>query len=172
MGEKMCDYYGNKTKKKFISLRLSNGFGSPIFKENSWSWLVINDLCKMAYYEKKIVLQSDGAASRDFIHVSDVAKAVEHVFINGENIESGIYNLSSGRMSTLLEIAHIVKIVYFDIFESIIPVYHSSDILSEKYDPQIIETKISNQKLLNTGFEIETSIESGIREIFNYFQTN
>ena len=48
LSENICNYYNDKTETDCINVRLSNSYGSPIFKENNCWWLVINDLCKTA----------------------------------------------------------------------------------------------------------------------------
>src|ERR1051326_4797952 len=61
-----------------LVLRLSNGFGAPIRPEvNRWT-LLVNDLCRQAVTARKLVLQSSGLQQRDFVTLSDVARAVLH----------------------------------------------------------------------------------------------
>ena len=56
LSENICNYYNNKTNTECINVRLSNSYGSPVFKENNCWWLVINNLCKTAFKEKNIKL--------------------------------------------------------------------------------------------------------------------
>ena len=77
LSEQICDHYNRKTSTNVISVRLSNSYGNPIFKENNCWWLAINDLCKNAFINKEIRLLSDGTPQRDFIHGNDVCQAVQ-----------------------------------------------------------------------------------------------
>ena len=61
LSENICNYFNEKTETNCINIRLSNTYGSPIFKENNCWWLVINDLCRTAFFETKIQLLSDGS---------------------------------------------------------------------------------------------------------------
>ena len=57
LSENICNYYNKITDTKCINIRLSNSYGSPIFKENNCWWLVINDLCKTAIENNEIKLK-------------------------------------------------------------------------------------------------------------------
>lgn len=173
LSENICNYYNRKTNINCINVRLSNSYGSPVFHENNCWWLVINDLCKGAFHEGKIILLSDGSPQRDFIHGSDVCKAVE-ILINAEekNLKNNKYHISSGKTLTILELAHMVKSVYKERYRKDIQVIlpdKSISINSEKFS----ETErylVNNSKLKSLGFKPETELESGINEIFEYLE--
>jgi UDP-glucose 4-epimerase len=170
MGEKLCEFYANKSKKNYLSLRLSNGYGSPVFKENKWDGLVVNDLVKTAFYEKKIIFKSDGTAIRDFIHVKDITSAIVDVFKKG-NYLSNCYFLASGSTVSLLQLAHLVKKIYFLRYAADVNVYHSENQLSEQYIKIEHLTIVNNSKLTTNGFKLEMTLEDGITEIFYYLES-
>ena len=77
------------------NIRLSNGYGPPVFN-NPGCWdLVINNFCLSAYKEKKIVISSDGTPLRDFIFIDDISNAVECVLNSNEKIIN--INVASGK---------------------------------------------------------------------------
>jgi nucleoside-diphosphate-sugar epimerase len=168
IGEKIVKYYKKKTRLNYLSLRLSNGYGSPILNNSNWSWLVMNDLCRMAVFEKKIVLQSNGEIYRDFIHVTDIAKSVSHLLSSEENLDS-LYNIASGNSISLLSVAHTIQRIYEMKFGIKIPVFHSGNILSKLDSFYDSEYKISNDNILRTGFQFDVRLEDGIDELLNYF---
>ncbi|OXA71474.1 hypothetical protein B0A67_11795 [Flavobacterium aquidurense] len=166
IGEDICDYYNRNTKTECISVRLSNSYGAPIFAENNCWWLVINDLCRMAFLEKKIVLQSDGSPLRDFIHGWDVCSAVDSIIKTPE--KNSVYNVSSGVTLSIMEIALKIKEIY-----SIRYAYKLTIIaqpLSEGKKQQYF--KINNDLVRSIGFEPTWSIEKGINELFDFFEKN
>lgn len=168
IGENIVQYYKKKTGLNYLSLRLSNGYGSPILNNSNWSWLVINDLCRMAVFEKKIVLQSNGEIYRDFIHVTDIAKSVSHLLLTEENLDP-LYNMASGHSISLLSVAHTIKKVYKLKFGIEIPVFHSRNILSKVDSFQESRYKIVNDNIVKTGFLFDVRLEEGINELLNYF---
>lgn len=95
---------------KYTILRLTNSYGTPTFIDSDKWYLVLNDLAKSAYEQKKIMLKSNGKAKRDFIYMGDVTSVVEKLF----NIDatSDIYNLSANKSYEILELANIVKNEY------------------------------------------------------------
>ena len=92
---------------------------------NCW-WLVLNELCKMAKKEKKIVLKSDGTPLRDFISLNDVVKLVT-ILIRSKRNNKKIINLASGRTYSIIELAKLfVNNKYFK--KTNIPIYFSNGI--------------------------------------------
>jgi UDP-glucose 4-epimerase len=168
IGENIVQYYKKKTGLNYLSLRLSNGYGSPVLNNSNWSWLVINDLCRMAVFEKKIVLQSNGEMYRDFIHVTDIAKSVSHLLLIEDNLEP-LYNVASGSSISLLSVAHTIKKVYEMKFGIQVPVFHSRNILSKFDSFQESKYKILNDNITKTGFLVDIRLEDGIIELLNYF---
>jgi UDP-glucose 4-epimerase len=110
LSENICRYYGANSDVKCIVARLSNSYGPPVFPDNNCWWLVVNDLCRSAFTDKKIVLQSDGSPLRDFIHGNDVCRAVKILLEKGEN--NTVYHISSGVTYSILELAEKVQQIY------------------------------------------------------------
>jgi nucleoside-diphosphate-sugar epimerase len=166
IGEVICDYYNRITPVDCRVVRLSNSYGAPIFEENNCWWLVINDLCRMAYQQKQIVLQSDGTPLRDFIHGWDVCRGVQ-VIIETSELHT-TYNLSSGETLSILDIAQIIKKVFkqrYNIELQVITGEPQNDSKPKKY-------KFDNSLILSIGFEPKLSLKDGINDLFDYFEKN
>lgn len=89
-----------------IVVRLSNGFGAPErIDVNRWT-LLVNDLCKQAVFSKKLVLRSSGLQLRDFITLTDIGRAVQHLLtIPQKTFGNGIFNLGGENSMRIIEIA-------------------------------------------------------------------
>jgi UDP-glucose 4-epimerase len=89
-----------------IVVRLSNGFGAPERAEvNRWT-LLVNDLCKQAVVDRKLVLRSSGIQLRDFVTLTDVGRAVQHLLtLPHEQCEDGLFNLGGETAVSILDIA-------------------------------------------------------------------
>lgn len=162
--ENITGLFNRTSSTQYINIRLSNGYGSPVFKENNCWWLVINDLCKTAFQEKAIRLQSDGSPLRDFIHVSDICQAVKSILNNDSN--ENIYNISSGISYTIGEIALLVQKTFKQVYNQNIPILlPEGKVLKTDTD---CRCEISNQRLQKIGFAPQVNIEMGIHSIFHY----
>ena len=170
LGENICRYYAENSDVKCMIARLSNSYGAPVFSDNNCWWLVVNDLCRNAFLNKQILLQSDGSPLRDFIHGSDVCKAVEVLLEKGENKQ--IYHLNSGTTYAVLELAEIVQRVYRTLYGETIPVSTSTQ--NSVCDFSVFSSKekysIANQKLTQLGFFPACSIEQGVEQLFRYLE--
>jgi UDP-glucose 4-epimerase len=173
LSENICNYYNENTETECINIRLSNSYGSPVFRENNCWWLVINDLCKIAYKENKIKLLSDGLPQRDFIHSSDICRAIGILINSATDINENTFNVASGQTLTILELAHIVKKVYVKRYKKNINIHLPNNFVSENphKHKSLNRYVINNKRIQNLGFHPEMSIEAGLNEIFQYLES-
>jgi len=92
-----------------LVIRLSNSFGAPSYPEvNRWT-LLVNDLCLQAVTNRKLVLRSAGLQRRDFITLSDVARAIVHLDSKHQDrLGDGVFNVGGAWAPTVLEMATLV----------------------------------------------------------------
>jgi UDP-glucose 4-epimerase len=92
-----------------IVLRLSNSFGVPVSVDaNCWD-LLFNDLCRQLVGSGTITLRSSGLQRRDFIPITDVCRAIQHVL--GLPLEASmppLFNVGGNWSPTILEAAQFV----------------------------------------------------------------
>ena len=90
-----------------------------------------------------------------------------------ENIKgNNTFHIASGQTLTILELAHIVKTVYYQQYNKVIDIILPDNSTSESSD---IRTSIDNyiispNRLNEIGFQCQTDIESGIGEIIKYLE--
>jgi UDP-glucose 4-epimerase len=171
MSEDLVDFYKRSKNLDAVSLRLSNSYGEPVFHDaNCWS-LVVNDLCKSAFLHKKIVLNSDGLATRDFIHYSIICSAVEQL-LNKEIISNNnAINLSAGESISLLSLALLVKKVYQNSFNTPIDIFvNKTELLLSNTIEHTDNNPILSNQVLNTLIKFEDfELEKGIQKLFDYW---
>lgn len=91
-----------------IILRLSNGFGCPAHADIArWS-LIVNDLCRQAVRDKKLVLRSFGEQHRDFITLEDLCQAIVYIIGHAAAFDMGLYNLGSEESNSIYEMADMI----------------------------------------------------------------
>ena len=170
LSENICNYFNNKTDTECINVRLSNSYGSPVFKENNCWWLVINNLCKSAIEENKIILKSDGSPQRDFIHGDDVARVIDVLLHKNINNNNNIFHLASGVTLTILELSNMVKTILKKEYNEEIEIVFPDKTISESQDKSqnIDKYLISTNRLNEIGFYHKVDLKSGIKEIIEY----
>jgi UDP-glucose 4-epimerase len=166
--EQICDLYRRRSGVDAINLRFSNIFGAPT-NENKGCWpLVINDLCKQAFLNRKIILQSDGSPVRDFLPLSDFLEAA-CFFIENEGLKYSAYNVASGNSITILGAARIVSEIASRRFQTDIPVlYDNRDLRSEI--PCEAKFRFDNTRLKSAGFKLTQSLDNEIEKLFDYLE--
>lgn len=172
LSENICSYYNANSETNCISIRLSNSFGSPVFIENNCWWLVINELCKDAIKENNIRLKSDGSPLRNFIHSSDLCKAIKILIDSEVKTLPNIYNIASEMTFSIRELAIQVKSIFNNRYNRNIKIHLPNG--------RSIEEKFSNNntkkfviditKIKNLGFCPSTSLEYGINELFDFLE--
>ncbi|GHT15596.1 UDP-glucose 4-epimerase [Bacteroidia bacterium] len=164
LSENICRYYADNSEVECVVARLSNSYGQPVFANNNCWWLVVNDLCRSAWTDKKIVLQSNGSPLRDFIYGKDVCQAVQILIEKGLN--KNVYHISSGSTYTILELAQKVQQVYRKRTGVEIPITSanaSTPTVSKPYN-------MVNDKLKALGFAPAYDLEAGIANVFDYLK--
>lgn len=93
-----------------VVIRLSNAYGAPACKSANCWMLLVNDLCRQAVVSHDLVLRSSGLERRDFIPLSDVCSAIEHLLdLPAQNLGNGLFNVGGGWSPTVWEIACFIQ---------------------------------------------------------------
>ncbi|MDD5560598.1 MAG: SDR family oxidoreductase [Candidatus Omnitrophica bacterium] len=100
---------GFERKLPGIILRPANGFGVPADPFiNRWK-LIVNDLCRQAVTTQKLILNSSGLQSRNFITLTDIIRAIEYtLFIPMDKCSNGIFNVGEAKSTSVFELAEII----------------------------------------------------------------
>jgi UDP-glucose 4-epimerase len=93
-----------------VVLRLSNAFGAPAHPGvNRWT-LLVNDLCRQAATDRRLVLRSAGLQRRDFVTLHDVGRALAHVLeLPPQRLGDGILNIGGAWAPRVIDVAELVQ---------------------------------------------------------------
>lgn len=147
-------------------LRLTNGIGIPLNKVQKW-YLVVNDFCRMAYFNQTIVMKSNGLPLRDFIAIKDVVQAIMLLVSRNGSIKNDytIYNLSSENTYSIRDMAYIVKEIYEKRYGGKIEM-KIPEVTQEEIDA-VQPLIVVSQKIRALGWKPRISVEEIIEEIFD-----
>ena len=172
LSEEICNFYNRNTETECINVRLSNSYGEPVFFDSKCWNLIVNDLTRCAFENKKIILNGDGSPVRDFIHYSDICNAIDSLIKNNIKDEN-TFHLSSSNSVTMLDVAIKVKEVYFEIYGDELPIFINknekvTDLSSNKNVSKI--NSISNTLIKKYSVKIEKKLKDGIHDLFRYLK--
>jgi len=160
-GKTKCDAENEVVKfKNTISFRLATVFGASYRMRSD---LLVNYLVERAVNHNFLDI-FEPQFRRNFIHISDVVKAIIFSINNFNKLKSDVYNLG-------LSSANITKI---DLAKKIKKQIKSLKIkvVKNKKDPDKRDYFVSNLKIEKKGFKAKVSLDEGIRELTHVFTNN
>ena len=136
-----------------ISFRLATVFGmAPRMRLD----LLVNDFVYRAVNDRALLI-FEGHFKRNYIHVRDIARVFEHAIDNFDTMKGKPYNAG-------LEEANLSKLELCAKIQEHLPkfVYVEAEVGE---DPDKRDYIVSNQRLLETGFNTQWDLDRGIREL-------
>lgn len=100
--ENMLKLLSQKDKLPVISLRLFNAYG-PNQNLDELKQGMISIYLAYMLREKDIIVKGSAERVRDFIYIDDIVSAISAI-INASNKQSGIYNLSTGKTTSVKQV--------------------------------------------------------------------
>ena len=152
-----------------IIVRCANSFGHPYF-ENQKCWkLVVNDLCKSAFENGRLIINSTGEDYRNFIALGDVVRATHHLLeLNNERAIHDIYNLGSSNTFRIIDIARKIQEELKGSFDYDYPIETNKSLTaSNKVDSFILST----EKIKQSGFRSDYSNKE-MSSLLHYCNSN
>ena len=137
----------------YTVLRLSNPFGKKHFSKSQG---VINVFIDKILNNEDIEIWGDGTVARDYIYIDDVVEALYKAIYN--NSEEKIFNISSGKATSLNEILNILKKISNKEFKVNYKPSRAFDVKINCLDNSLAK------KHLN--WEPKISLEDGIKKFF------
>ena len=134
--------------------------GNNVYGPNQYPEKLIPKFIQQLEKDEKVTIQGDGTHVRAFLHVNDVCTALTHVLEKGKIGE--IYNIGSDDNTeySVLQIAHMLieKIKKTTDYDKWITYIEDRPFNDKRY-------YISNQKVKDLGWRIDTDFEKGLNEL-------
>lgn len=165
-GERVVSKLSGRHGIAAVNLRVSNGFGPPIFPNNNCWNLLVNDLCRGVWSRRGLVVRSPRNRQIDVIPLSEVCRAIKFLIESPwDSLTGKVLNLCSGTSRSLDEIAETIRqscLSTWDFLPEL--VFESSELLSREESALAFSVK----RLSALGFEVDANIDSEIRETIAY----
>lgn len=140
-----------------VALRFATAFG---YSQRLRLDIAINAMTYNAIKDGKVRAMRDGTQYRPFIHVKDMARAIEHMLTSNSELISGkVFNAGSSSQNIQLS----------EVARKVIEVTGINDEIEWYGDPDTRSYRVSFDKIEEIGFKSEYSIEYGIKEMAKAF---
>lgn len=171
IGEMYGNYYHRAHGLPFVKARFQNVYGPrEILGAGQWRgtphtvWRnVTPTFVWKALNQESLPLDNEGLGSRDFIYVEDMARGLIHCAAKGKPTE--IYNLASGRETTIAELAKIINEETNNPTPPKLFPAREWDRSGKRFGSTV---KAKNE----IGFEAEVDIHTGISQLVNWTKEN
>lgn len=153
VGEEYCRVWHHVYELETVSLRYFNVYGPRLDPEGPYA-LVMGKFLKLKQEGKPLTITGDGAQTRDFTHVVDIARA-NILAAESPSVGRGeVINLGAGKPRTINELARAIggPVAY----------------IPPRLEPKHTYASIARAKEL-LGWEPTISFEAGIEELKKHF---
>lgn len=156
MAEQLCREYAILHGVPAASARIFSAYGPGLKRQVLW------DLCGKLLGGGEVLLQGTGAESRDFVHATDIARAVMAI-VEGAEFKGEAYNVASGAETSISDLAlRIVAALQLERdvrFDGVLPAG-----IPSRWQADI-------DRLRGLGFRPRISIDEGVREFAAWAST-
>lgn len=157
---RFCHYQGQTSRLPIFPLRLYSVFGPYEEPRRLIPTLILHGL------QGRLPPLADPDTAHDFIFTEDVIRACLHVAASAATLPPGeIYNVGSGRQTTLAEVAQLAQEIFGIVDE---PRWNSYP--NRSWDKSVWQAKIT--KLRATGWQPNGDFRSGFLKTIAWFQEN
>ena len=157
--ELMCLAVGQAYGLPIVALRYFNAYGPRQSLSNPYTGVAAIFSSRLLNGRPPTIFE-DGQQTRDFIHVTDVARA-NVLALESERANGEVLNIGTGRPTSILEVAHtLAQRLGVDIEPDIVGEYRAGDIRHCYAD-------ISKAREL-LGFDARVRFEEGMGELINW----
>ena len=160
--ERLCLLYGAAYGMPAVALRLFNVYGPRQALSNPYTG-VLAIFASRLLNDNPPVVYEDGSQRRDFVHVSDAARAFR-LALEREGADGRAVNIASGRSASILEIAQaLAQVLDKDIAPELPGTYRAGDTRH-----CFAEVTLARELL---GFEAEIDRDEGLAELAQWLAT-
>ena len=146
--------------KNSISFRLATVFG---YSYRMRTDLLVNNLTLTAFKKNELKI-FEGQFRRNFIHIQDIVKVFIFALNNFSRLKNETYNVG-------LSSANITKIQLAKKIKTFLPKLKIFKIKNIK-DPDQRDYFVSNKKIEKKGFKANIDLETGIKELIQFYKHN
>ncbi len=156
--EELCLIWGKSYRIPTVALRFFNVYGTRQSLSNPYTGVAAIFASRIKNNNPPLIFE-DGLQSRDFVHVSDIVRAIL-LALNNDAMKWEAFNVGTGKPMAVLDIAKtLLKIYKKDISPSVVNQFRAGDIR---------HCFANIRKIRVMGFTPKVKFEEGIRELVEW----
>lgn len=159
-GEHMLEFYGQRSSLSWLALRFFNVYG-PGQPTDAYYTSVVNTFLKRIACGEAPVIDGNGEQSMDFVHVSDVARAVGMAL--DSSATGQVLNVGTGIQTTIAELAELLVLA---LGVDVRPSFRPREVLVTRREAAIERI----QEVL--GWHPTVAIEQGLESVLEWHRQN
>lgn len=144
----------------YVVLRYFNVYGPRMDVHGLYTEVLVRWMERIADGVPPLIF-GDGHQTMDFVCVPDIARA--NVLAAASDVTEGVYNIASGRETSLLELAEAL----LRAMGSDLPVEHGPERAVNGVTRRLADTEAARRDL---GFEAEIGLEDGLRSLVEWWR--
>jgi len=161
--EELCLCVGRAYGIGTLALRLFNVYGARQALSNPYTGVAAIFMSRLLNGKAPVIFE-DGLQSRDFVHVSDVARAFS-LALERTDVSDRVMNIGTGRATSVLDMARLLGLALgVDIAPEIVAKFREGDIRH-----CIADSRLAGKLL---GFSPKVSLEEGIPELIRWAKSD
>lgn len=160
-GEKILNYYNENYGIETVILRFGNVYGLGLFTRFD---TVIPKFVKQAIDGHPLTIYGDGGQSRDFVHVEDISKAIEHSITKPQS-SGQVFNVG-GETITINNLSQTVKELVESISKITVKITSMPQRRGETKEFSYDLTKIKKKM----RFRNDWVITEGVKQLIKYYK--
>lgn len=143
----------------YVALRYFNVYGPRMDVHGLYTEVLVQWMERIAEGRGPLVF-GDGTQTMDFVHVRDVARA--NLLAATSPVQAGVYNVASGRETSLLKLAERLLAA----MDSDLEIEHGPEREMIEVMRRLGDTQAARRDL---GFEAEVGLDEGLRELVEWW---
>ncbi len=144
----------------YVALRYFNVYGPRMDVHGVYTEVLIRWMDRIASGEAPLIF-GDGSQTMDFVHVHDIARA--NILAAGSKVTDEVFNVASGRETSLLELARMLSAVMGSSRQP----EHAPERKVNAVPRRLADTSKAREML---GFETEVGLEEGLRGLVEWWR--
>lgn len=158
-GEALLSAYAETYGLRTVALRFANAYGPYSYHKNS----VVHKFVRRALREEPLEVYGDGQQTRDFIHVSDVVRAI-HLAMSTSSNRMDVYQVGTGVETSINDLAEMVQSIAAE--KGVRTDVRHTDPRPGEIRSNYCSTRKIKQEL---GWEPRIDLASGLREVWDCY---